>query len=73
MELKLTKEQEELLLKNYKEECKSMENLPFVAKATAKNFLLGCLDEMLSKEEANKIFGEVILDTTLATVESALK
>ena len=66
MEVKFTKEQQELILKNYKKECDIMSNFPYVAKATAKNFLFGCIGDMLSKDVSDKIFGEIIADTSIA-------
>lgn len=73
MEVKFTKEQQELILKNYKEECDRMSNFPYVAKAIAKNFLLGCIGDMLSKDVSDKIFGEMIVNTSMATIEDMLK
>lgn len=73
MEVKFTKEQQELILKNYKKECDIMSNFPYVAKATAKNFLLGCIGDMLSKDVSDKIFGEIIADTSIAAIEDMLK
>lgn len=69
MELKLTKEQEELLLKNYEKSCTRASRLRYADKALMKCFLLECIGEMLSEEVNHRLHDEMISDEFQATME----
>lgn len=73
MFLKLTKEQEELFIKNYEEACTRIAKLHHSEKAVSKVFLLECDGDMLSLEVEKKIRDEMITDTLKATMEFMLK
>ncbi len=73
MEVKFTKEQEELLLLNYKRACERMSDFRAIDKATAKVFLLECISDMLSTEVDNKLHEEMISDAIKASVEFLTK
>lgn len=73
MELKLTKEQEELLLKNYENSMSRAAKLNVYEKALMKCFLLECIGEMLSEEVKYRLYDEMITDTLKATMEFMLK
>lgn len=69
MEVKFTKEQEELFLKNYEMVCKKFAELPFLVNAMSKDFLFGCIGNMLSNGVADRIFAELMVDTRMAISE----
>ena len=73
MELKLTKEQEELLLKNYEKSMSRGAELKASDKALMKCFLLECIGEMLSEEVNYRLHEEMISDTLKASMEFLLK
>lgn len=73
MEVKFTKEQEELLLKNYEKSCIRGSKLMYLDKALMKVFLLECVSDMLSSEVSDKLHEEMVADTTKAMVEYLLK
>ena len=72
MELKLTKKQEELLLKNYEKSMLRAAKLKASDKALMKCFLLECIGEMLSEEVNHKLHEEMITDTLKAAMEFML-
>lgn len=69
MGLKLTKEQEELLLRNYESACTRVTKLEYSDKALMKCFLLNCIGDMLSQEVNHKLHSEMMSDTFQATME----
>lgn len=73
MEVKFTKEQEELLLKNYNKACSRAKDLRPLDKALGKVFLLECINDMLSSEVSDKIHSDLSKDTALGTMEFLLK
>lgn len=73
MEVKFTKEQELLLLKNYNKACKRGNELSSLDMALAKVFLLDCITDMLSSEVSDKLHKDMELDTVKATMEFLLK
>lgn len=69
MELKLTKEQEELLLKNYERTCTRGAKLSYSDKTLTKVFLLECIGDMLSQEVNDKLHAEMVADAFQATID----
>lgn len=74
MEVKFTKEQEELFLKNYaKASTRINQQLGHISKAIAEVFLLECISDMISPEASNKLYEEMISDTVKASVDFLTK
>ena len=73
MEVKFTKEQENLLLNNYEQACTRCAKLSHTDKALAKVFLLECIGDMLSSEVSDKLHEEMFTDTTKAMMEFFIK
>ena len=69
MELKLTKEQEELLSKNYESACSRATKLRYSDKALMKCFLLNCIGDMLSQEVNYRLHSEMASDALQAAME----
>lgn len=73
MEVKFTKEQEELLLKNYEKACTRAKRLNPLDKALAKVFLLECINDMLSSEVSDKIHDDMSKDFAIGTMKLLTK
>jgi len=73
MEVKFTKDQEELFLNNYAKACIRAGKLRHTDKALVKVFLLECISDMLSDEVSNRLHEEMMSDTIRASVEFLTK